>query len=431
MTDTRSEARKPTFRDVAEDWFRSKRNCRTSTLAAWRVHLDVHLLPELGDRLINQIDVATIERLRDKLAEPEPFSGARPLAPQTVNKVLTTATAVFKLAVRRRCITHNPALDAERLRRAVPDMTPGSMLDERHSEGEAVREEDVLSTDEVRRLLAEAEPGYYRTLFLTATLTGARSGELLGLSWDDIDLGAGKISIRRSLSWAKVRGDFGEPSFRFNPPKTAAGYRTLPAPPELVAALRSWKITCPPSEHNLVFPGATGKPAHRSNVLRSGLYPALRRAKLRRVDIHSLRHGFASALIERGAPVTEVQYLLGHSKPDVTLRVYSHWFKKTRTTTVADLARVVCTPSGAEPTPAAVASGSKMVAEAPSRRGRSCVSPRKISAPGAIRTHGPRIRNPVLYPPELRGRVWKTNVFNSGTLRALPTPEVTADTPGR
>ena len=55
----------------------------------------------------------------------------------------------------------------------------------------------------------------------------------------------------------------------------------------------------------------------------------------------------------------------------------------------------------------------------------------KISAPGAIRTHGPRIRNPVLYPPELRGPVWKTEIFNSGTLRTLPTPEVTADTTGR
>jgi Phage integrase family len=119
--------------------------------------------------------------------------------------------------------------------------------------------------------------------------------------------------------------------------------------------------------------------------------PLLR--QLRRVDIHSLRHGFASALIERGAPVTEVQYLLGHSKPEVTLRVYSHWFKKTQTTTIADPARVVCEPPDTESPPAPVAGGSKMVAEAPGRQGLPCISARKISAPGAIRTHGPRIRN--------------------------------------
>jgi hypothetical protein len=66
---------------------------------------------------------------------------------------------------------------------------------------------------------------------------------------------------------------------------------------------------------------------HRSNVLRQGLYPALSRAKLRRVNVKTLRHSYASGLIAQGALVTEVQHRLGHSNPAVTLRVYSHWFK--------------------------------------------------------------------------------------------------------
>jgi hypothetical protein len=62
---------------------------------------------------------------------------------------------------------------------------------------------------------------------------------------------------------------------------------------------------------------------------------------LRRVDMHSLRHSFASALIMAGAPVTEVQHLLGHSSPQTTLKVYSHWFANTQSDSVDRLSRTL------------------------------------------------------------------------------------------
>jgi integrase len=123
------------------------------------------------------------------------------------------------------------------------------------------------------------------------------------LRWSDIDLQAGKIFVRRSLSWARLKSETGPARPRFYEPKTKSGIRTLPAPPELLSALRVWKLECPKGELDLVFAAPTGLPAHRSNVLRYGLYRALRRAGLRRVDMHSLRHSFASALIMAGAPL--------------------------------------------------------------------------------------------------------------------------------
>jgi len=80
---------------------------------------------------------------------------------------------------------------------------------------------------------------------------------------------------------------------------------------------------------------------HRSNVLRYGLYPALRRAGLRRVDMHSIRHSFASALIAGSATVAEVQALLGHANPSITLRTYTHFFKGAHYGALAGLARAV------------------------------------------------------------------------------------------
>ncbi|WP_424671814.1 tyrosine-type recombinase/integrase [Candidatus Binatus sp.] len=99
------------------------------------------------------------------------------------------------------------------------------------------------------------------------------------------------------------------------------------------------KIACPTSEHDLVFPNLDGKPLRRSIALRRGLWPALRRAELRTVNVHSLRHSFASALIAKGSPVTEVQSILGHSSPAITLNVYSHWFRATRTTAMDSVVR--------------------------------------------------------------------------------------------
>jgi integrase len=76
-----------------------------------------------------------------------------------------------------------------------------------------------------------------------------------------------------------------------------------------------------------VFCRLDGQPLQRSNVLRQGLYPALRRAGLAGGNVKTLRHSYASGLIAAGAPITDVQHRLGHSNSAVTLKVYSHWFK--------------------------------------------------------------------------------------------------------
>jgi integrase len=112
-----------------------------------------------------------------------------------------------------------------------------------------------------------------------------RHDELLTLRWSDIDLQAGKIFVRRSLCRSRSKGEIGPARPRFYEPKTRSGIRTLPAPPELVSALRVWKLECPKGQLDLVFAAPTGLPAHRSNILRYGLYGTLRRAGLRRVDM--------------------------------------------------------------------------------------------------------------------------------------------------
>ncbi len=213
--------------------------------------------------------------------------------------------------------------ELNRAPKAAQELKPGD-----EGGDDLVSPDGVLSPAEVRRLLEAAQPGFDRTLFLTAFVSGAREGELFAVRWTDLELpasGPGRMYIKRSLSWAHLKGEPGRP--RFFRPKTPAGLRVIAIPSELAAALKRWKLQCPPSPDELVFPREDGKPMYRERMLRKGFYPALARARLRRVTFHSLRHSCASAMIAAGAPVTEVQHHLGHANPAITLAVYSHWFK--------------------------------------------------------------------------------------------------------
>jgi len=337
----------PLFREVAEEWLKSKCDKRPSTLAQYRMHLDSYLLPAFGDARFSDLDVRMVTTQRNRWFEEQNSrcSGGH-LAPQTVNKLLTTLSMIFEFARKRKQCVGNVAADADRLLRNNGELTAATGPERR--DPDEVAEDEVLSPDEVRRLLEHAEPGYYRTLFLMAAFTGGRHGELLALQWPDIDFEGGTVHFRRSLSWARLPGEEVRP--RFFRPKTKAGVRKVPLAPELVHELKVWKLQCPPSTDDLVFPIADGTPMRRHIVLRSGLYPALKRAKLRRVDMHSLRHSFASGLIAQGASVTEVQAYLGHASPTITLKTYSHWFNGVKTDSIARLARTALsgkwTPSG-------------------------------------------------------------------------------------
>jgi integrase len=138
--------------------------------------------------------------------------------------------------------------------------------------------------------------------------------------------GRPRISIRQSLASAKGPTD-SKTTFHFGPPKTQAGQRDLPIDAPIVRALKQWKLQAGRNDLDLIFAQPDGMPIRRSTMLKAGFWPALKRAGLRHVAFHSLRHSFASGLIERGAPITEVQHLLGHSNPGITLKVYSHWLK--------------------------------------------------------------------------------------------------------
>jgi integrase len=320
----------PLFGVVAQEWLAEKAGRHPATLSCARTVL--HHLEPLNPMRMDLITVATIEKLRDSLRSDTPERKA--LGVKTTRDIMSAATSIFKTAMRRGCVTANPAQLAHRPRPPVVEVADAS---EEHG---ALRADEVLSSDEIGKMLAHAEPGLWRTYLATAAAAGLRSEELGGLSWGDLELDGAqgaRLFVRQSLSWAKDTGDTGIAKPRFFGPKTKSGYRTIPLPPELATMLKVWKLQCPPSDRGLVFCRDTGEPLRRSYILRTGLWPACRRAGLRRSNVKTMRHSFASGLLARGVAIT-VAGLMGHANASITLKVYAHFLPHTDDGAVAGFA---------------------------------------------------------------------------------------------
>jgi integrase len=117
---------------------------------------------------------------------------------------------------------------------------------------------------------------------------------------------------------------------------------------ELCLALKKWKLQCPPSKWDLIFPQADGRPQHRKTVWRA-MDRAIKKAnenvkaneQLPRLTIHSLRHSGASIQLMRGTPIPEVSAMLGHANVNITLTVYTHFIPKMRTDSASTLAATI------------------------------------------------------------------------------------------
>jgi len=325
----------PTFEEMAGRWLEEKKHnagrdgkpVKETTLQHWRIHTGHHLIPTLGKYRLDRITTNLIEEMRFRWRD----GGKTPLSPATVNKLLTTTAAIFDEAVRLGKTKHNPASKAKRL-------GVGSVEAQENGEkdGQEVRPEQVYTPDELNRLIEAATPGLYQTIIMTIALTGIRHGEALGLQWGDISWETRSITIRRTLP--DIYKDK-QPVFYI--PKTKSAVREIPIQPQLVSSLKTWKMACPKSDWELVFPKEDGRPQDRKTILRGGLYPAIRRAEVKKLDIHSLRHTYASILLALGTPITEVSAYLGHANPQITLQVYSHWLPRTKTDSVSRLAEAI------------------------------------------------------------------------------------------
>lgn len=280
---------------------------RPTTFSSYLVHVERHIIPRLGSLQLQQITAAQVNLLYARLLS-EPDERGRRLSPSTVRRVHATLHRALKDAVRWSRIPRNPADGADPPRAVGFD-----------------REMKVWSADELRTFLAAEREGALYPLWLTLGTTGMRRGEALGLAWEDVDLEAGRLSIRKT----RIMNGY---ETLLSTPKTKKGRRLLAldaATTGALAALRERQMKDslrrgePWDETRPVFRTDEGVPYHPERV--SKLFAqAAKRAGLPRIRLHDLRHTYATLALVSGIHPKVVSERLGHANIGITLDCYSH-----------------------------------------------------------------------------------------------------------
>ncbi|MFJ2786530.1 MULTISPECIES: tyrosine-type recombinase/integrase [unclassified Streptomyces] len=185
---------------------------------------------------------------------------------------------------------------------------------------------EPLTADEARQLLATAQGHRLHALIELALYTGLRKGELLGLRWEDLDLDAGTAAIRRTLQRTTASG------LTTLPTKTRASERRIALPTRCAQSLklhheqqqREREAADTAWQHSgQVFTTAQGGSIDPTNLSRA-FNTLLRKAGLRRIRFHDLRHSTATLLLDQGVELVVIKELLGHAHIGVSATVYAH-----------------------------------------------------------------------------------------------------------
>jgi integrase len=295
-----------TVAEAAERWLNrvEAEGRERGTRAQYEQHVRLHIVPRIGRYKLAHLTSPRVEAFRDDLLA----SLSRPMA----RKVLTSLKSLLKVAKHAH---------------VAADVSVGRS---KRSERKLEVGRDIPSPAEIKRLVGAAKDGArMHALLLTAALCGLRASELRGLRWADVNLKADELHVRQRADRYNIIGA----------PKSASSTRTIPLPPEVVAALKVWKLACPKGELDLVFPTGTGAIMYHRSMLDS-LAPVMVAAGVAdkhgnpKYGLHAFRHFFASWCINRRAdggrelPAKVVQELLGHGSIVMTLDRYGHLFPR-------------------------------------------------------------------------------------------------------
>ncbi len=277
-----------TFSVACDEWLAYKRDrkVKLSTQIDYE-HMVDRMKKVFGERFrqrlkLEEVTQETVEEFRDALIGEE-------LSDRTVNKYLTVLHGIFVWAQRRYRLPSNPVTNVERR----PHAKRGNI--------------DVFSREEILALVRAADSKQDGTIYLTAAFTGLRLGELLALRWRDVDFTNSAVHVRQSFTNGRV-----------DTPKSGQE-RTVPMADEVAKALaRLGQRESHRAEDDLVFCGTNGGhlAGHR---LRDRYKAALKKAGLRELRFHDLRHTFGSNAI-RTADSREVMEWMGHQDLATTQR---------------------------------------------------------------------------------------------------------------
>lgn len=313
-----------------DSWFdvwlntHKKHKIKESTSVRYDDYYRRYIQKQIGKRKISEFKPIILERLFQNMAE-------KGYATKTIRDVYNILNSMFKYAIHNQLIMFNPCAGVDLPKTKTKDIR-------------------VLTVDEQKEIITHAKGRLHENLILVALGTGMRGGELLGLTWNDVNFFKREIYINKTLVHIKD-SETGKYTFKYQTPKTKNGTRTIPMQQSVYNALKQQHIKqkelqiasadWSPLENfeNLVFTGQNGKPIteHQFQSALNWIEKSINKermenAKENGTDFepiphfypHALRHTFATRCFEAGIEAKVVQEYLGHYSIAITLDTYTH-----------------------------------------------------------------------------------------------------------
>lgn len=337
------ESNKIKFKDYAETFLKDKERegKKHTTLTGWKLYLDKHILPSLGNTMLKDISTVMINNFYDeklgitsqrkKASKTEDKKGEL-ISPNTVIFFHRIIHNILNHAVKQRLLSYNPASACSKPKPVKPQINILTVE-------EVVKILEVASTHNLKKdgtINENINPSYYPAL-LVDVYTGLRRSELMGLKWKYVDLDNGLLTITETLLQTNNK------TYQDDDTKTYAGKRTVSIPSEVVEVLRKHKEYIGETEY--VFCNRKGDRPDPHNFNRF-FQKVLEKAGItKHVRVHDLRHTNVSMMVLQDVNPKDISKRIGHSSYSFTMQTYAHIMPETDMKTANKLSELLQKPA--------------------------------------------------------------------------------------